>query len=209
MNWWIKKMDDQGWIKLHRKIQYNELWLSEKFTRSQAWIDLLLLANHKDGMFFLRGNEVKVKKGQIARAERTLAKRWRCSRDKVRRFLGMLKTRHQIRQQQGNVINILEIVNYEKYQQNETTDQTTERPQKNQYKNVKNEKKKDIVRPKDIQEVIDYFKERRIKYPKTMAEKFLAHYELVGWTYGKARIIISDWKLCVKTWDFEKEHSSI
>lgn len=151
-------MDDQGWIKLHRQIQNNELWLSEKFTRAQAWVDLLLLANHKDGMFFLRGNEVKVKKGQVARAERTLAKRWRWSRDKVRRFLEWLKTRQQIRQQQSNVINILEIINYERYQQNDTTDKTTKKPQKdhrqdtyNNVKNEKNEKKKELAK-----KVIDY-----------------------------------------------------
>ncbi len=140
-------MDDQGWIKLHRQIQDNEFWLSEKFTRAQAWIDLLLMANHKDSMFFLRGNEVKVKRGQISRAETTLAKRWRWSRNKVRRFLEWLKTKQQIKQQKGSVINILEIINYEKFQQNDTTDDTTERQQKdnrkdtyNNVKNVENEK---------------------------------------------------------------------
>lgn len=137
-------MDNLGWIRLYRRIQDNELWLMEKFTRAQAWIDLLLMANHKDSMFFLRGNEVHVKRGQIARSEETLAKRWRWSRDKVRRFLEWLKTRQQIRQQQSTIINILEIINYEKYQQNDTTDKTTERQQKNNrqdtYNNVKNDK---------------------------------------------------------------------
>ena len=39
---------NQGWIKLHRTLQDNKLWYSEPLTKGQAWVDLILLANHKD-----------------------------------------------------------------------------------------------------------------------------------------------------------------
>ena len=145
-------MDDKGWIRLHRQIQDSKLWLSDPFTWAQAWIDLLLMANYKDSMFLLRGNVIKVKRGEIARSERTLSVRWKWSRNKVRRFLKWLKTEQQIEQQQSNVINIVRIVNYEKYQQNDTTDDTTDDTTEGtrlkkvkKEKNIKNEKKKEYT----------------------------------------------------------------
>jgi len=135
---------EQGWIKLYRRLQDSEIWVGEKFTRGQAWVDMLLMANHKDKTIFIRGNEIRVKRGQIARAERTISEKWGWSRDKLRRFFTWLETRQQITQQKSKLLSIVTIVNYEEYQQNDTTDKTTEkpqtRPQKNLNKNEKNEK---------------------------------------------------------------------
>lgn len=55
-----------GWIKLYRQIDENPLWFEEKFTRAQAWIDFLLLANHDRSSFLVRGNRVTVERGQVA-----------------------------------------------------------------------------------------------------------------------------------------------
>ena len=41
-----------GWISLYRSILNNDFWLSEKFTRGQAWVDLLLLAKYKEGFIY-------------------------------------------------------------------------------------------------------------------------------------------------------------
>ena len=46
-----------GWIKLHRELLLHDLWKYKPFSKGQAWIDLLMLANHKNNKFFL-GNEV-------------------------------------------------------------------------------------------------------------------------------------------------------
>ena len=122
---------NNGWISIHRKILDDEEWLSEPFTRSQAWIDVLLIANHKSNSFYVRGNLINVSRGQFAYGETELAKRWKWSRDKVRRFLHVLETRQQIIQQKSRVLSIYTVVNYEMYQQNNTTDETTEKQQKN------------------------------------------------------------------------------
>ncbi|KKM27895.1 hypothetical protein LCGC14_1570130 [marine sediment metagenome] len=45
----------RGYIKLWRKLQNSSLWLDEKFTRGQAWVDLICLANHKNGYIRKRG----------------------------------------------------------------------------------------------------------------------------------------------------------
>ncbi len=108
--------DNQGFIILHRKLQDNWLWLSEPFSKSQAWIDLLFLANHKDSSFFLRGIKINVKRGCLARSEIALSERWHWSRDKVRNFLKLLETQQQIIQHKSPIIKVLEILNYNSYQ---------------------------------------------------------------------------------------------
>lgn len=131
---------DNGWIKLYRKIQDWEWYFDEPFTHTQAWIDMLLIANHQKRSISVRGNLVTVERGQIGHSERTLAQRWHWSRNKVRRFLECLKTKQQIEQQNSNILNVITIINYGQYQQNDTTDGTTERPQTDRNKNDKNVK---------------------------------------------------------------------
>ena len=105
-----------GWIKLHRQIQDNPLYFSEPFTRSSAWIDLLLLANHKDAYFYKRGVKIDVKVGQVGYDIDSLSKRWRWSRGKAERFLKTLENESQIIRQKNNVTTLISIVNYNEYQ---------------------------------------------------------------------------------------------
>lgn len=107
---------EQGFIIIHRKISENWLWLSEPFSKAHAWLDLLLMANHTEGSFFIRGVKVVVKRGVVARSEETLAERWRWSRNKVRSFIKLLEGEQQIKQHKSNVLNTIEIINYDLYQ---------------------------------------------------------------------------------------------
>lgn len=136
-----------GWIKLHRQLMDHDLWTQEPFTRGQAWVDLLMLANHASAQFRVRGNLVLVSRGEVARSEDSLAQRWHWSRNKVRRFIAELseKTIQQIEQQKSPILSKIRIINYDLYQSNEpsgTTDDTTERQQKDTNKND-NKKKND------------------------------------------------------------------
>ena len=72
-------MESRGWIKLYRQIQENEFYFSEKFTKSAAWIDLLILANRAPKSFYIRGILVSVKSGQVGVSQLTLSKRWKWS----------------------------------------------------------------------------------------------------------------------------------
>jgi|TARA_Y100000034_G_C6884891_1_gene406119 hypothetical protein len=92
----MKNWKNQGWVRLHRKIEDNFLYFLEPFTKAQAWIDLFLNANHKDGYIQIRGNVIPIKRGQIGWSELTMVKRWTWSKNKVRRFLKLLETEQQI-----------------------------------------------------------------------------------------------------------------
>jgi hypothetical protein len=136
----------EGWIKLYRSSFENRLYFDEPFTRFQAWIDLLLLANHKDGSFFKRGNIVKVPRGTVARSMKELADRWQWSEAKVSRFIQFLESEYirQVKAQKSNVTTLITILNYDRYQTNEgaelRTNVRTNDAQTTTYKNVKNKK---------------------------------------------------------------------
>ena len=58
-------MSSCGWVKLHRKLQESNFWLCEPFSRGQAWVDLILLANHKPGHIRIAGGENRTGKGSM------------------------------------------------------------------------------------------------------------------------------------------------
>lgn len=111
----------------------------------QAWYDLLLLANHKSTIRFLRGVDVKLNVGELAYSIRSLSNRWRWNERTVKRFLNWLQTKEMIHTKINNVTTIIAIVKYIDYQQNtdQTTDQNTEQLLSRIHtdKNVKNDKK--------------------------------------------------------------------
>lgn len=111
----------EGWIKLHRQIMEHPDYFCEPFTRIMAWIDLLMLANHRGVHIRVRGNKVEVKRGETAIAQENLASRWKWSRGKVKRYLNELENDHWIIQQKSSVINTISIINYESCQGDDTT----------------------------------------------------------------------------------------
>jgi len=102
----------------------SDLWKSEPFTRGQAWVDLLLLANHKEGFIRARGIRIDILRGQVGTSQVELAKRWKWSRGKVKRFLNELEVDQQIEQQKDNVSSLITITNYNQYQGDDTANDT-------------------------------------------------------------------------------------
>lgn len=83
-------MASKGYIKLHRQITDHWLWTGEPFDRAHAWIDLLLMANWKTSKRVIGGQVIEQQRGEVITSVGTLAKRWRWSENKVRRFLKAL-----------------------------------------------------------------------------------------------------------------------
>ncbi len=103
-----------GWIKIHRQLCDNPIWTSEPFTDGQAWIDILLLTNHKEGSFNIRGIRFNVNAGECAFSQKTLSHRWKWSRGKVRRFLNFLVQQKMVSivQQKNKLTTLISICNY-------------------------------------------------------------------------------------------------
>ena len=112
--------DENGWIKLHRCIQDNELYRRERFTWMQAWVDLLLLATHKRQAVFIRGIQVMLNPGELCYSQLSLAKRWRWNRKTVMAFLDDMKLRDMLDTRSDNVTTVISIRNWKKYQVKDT-----------------------------------------------------------------------------------------
>jgi hypothetical protein len=154
----------QGWVKLHRELADSDLWLSEQFTKGQAWTDLILLANHKDGFLTVRGNTIPVKRGQVGWSVVRLSKRWKWSRNKTIRFLDGLESKQQIVQHRSFQSSIITLVKYEFYQGTEQQTKQQKDSRRNTNKNDKNDK--NIIYTKK-HFLADYNNSRSKKLPKS------------------------------------------
>lgn len=118
-------MADKGWIKLHRSLQDCWIWLNdEPFDRRSAWVDLLLLANHKEVKMMFNGNLITVDRGQILTSIRKLSEKWKWSYDKTRRFLQVIEKDGMVQKESDNFRTLLTIVKYEVFQDLPITNQS-------------------------------------------------------------------------------------
>lgn len=153
----------EGTHPIYRRLIDHWLWEDKPFAKGQAWVDLILLANHKDSRIFYNNVLIDIKRGQVFRSKLTLAKRWGWSRSKLERFLNRLETEKMTIQQpiqQGTLVTLL---NYSRLHKeafrkrtitdtiNDTTVDTTTGQQSiqrqdtyNNNKNVNNEKNVNI-----------------------------------------------------------------
>ena len=119
-----------GFIKLDRDIESHWLWSDKPFSKGQAWIDLLLLAQYKDNEVFVKGKLVSRKRGEVHISYAALADRWGWSRDKVRRFIALLEKEKMATSNATTHNTTVTIENYSIYQDtcatSKTTDNTTD-----------------------------------------------------------------------------------
>ena len=88
---------DRGWIKLHRRLLDADVWRETPFSPGAAWVDLLLLAEHRDREVEVDGVPVPLRRGQLVTSLRQLGARWGWSYERVRRFLAQLEARRDVK----------------------------------------------------------------------------------------------------------------
>ena len=106
----------KGWIKLDRQVQEHWLWNDERYDKAHAWIDLLLLANHKDKKLLYRGEVITCERGTVNRSIDSLAKRWGWNWRTVKSFLKALEKDGMITGEYTTNRTTITIENYAKYQ---------------------------------------------------------------------------------------------
>ena len=193
-----------GYILLHKRIMDLECWVwnDKPFSRGQAWIYLLLNANFKDETKNIKGQVVTIKRGQVLRAEDTLAKDWGWSRGKVRRFLKSIEKDGMCSINGTSYGTVISIENFEQYQNarpsNDTTDGTSDGTTDGTgEKEVKRSLIKGAFESPAATAVFSFFKEHNyISDP----EQFLAYYEDRKWTKKNGQPV-TDWKSAAKSWE--------
>lgn len=122
--------EGKGWISLYRALEDSWLWEDKPFARGQAWIDLLLQANHKDRKTFSKGELVNIKRGSFLTSDQALADRWGWSRKKVRTFLDVLVEEQMVELERSPKGTSLSIVKWDLYQRGGTTEEQPKIQQK-------------------------------------------------------------------------------
>jgi DNA replication protein DnaD len=174
----------KGYIKLHREISDHWLWDEKPFSKGQAWIDILLMANHDTKKFTLGNELIEVERGSCITSELKLMDRWGWSKTKVRDFLELLQKDKMLAKKSDKKKTTLTVCNYCVWQDSETTEKpqknhrkTTERPHKNTNKNeeeckeVKKYIYSDFSLNLDLIQAITDFVEMRKKLKKPMTDK--------------------------------------
>jgi len=186
-----------GWIKLHRKIRDNEIWEEKPFDKARAWIDLLLRASHRGHIIEIKGEEIKLKPGQLFITKKGLAESWGWSRTKVANFLNVLAGKNK--NEDNKMINIsnhfrntfeplskkrtpkktpigmvITIINWELYQSGAEEKSTKESTKKSTKKTLKRHIQECIKNDKECKEINNNICPEKYKF--SGQDKILASY---------------------------------
>lgn len=103
-----------GFIKIPRELFEGKEFGIEKFSRREAFIDLIQMAAFKPKTVHVSGGDIQIERGQVAASRSFLAARWGWDKGKVRRFLDELCKNGRCNQDNGR-ITILTIADYDSY----------------------------------------------------------------------------------------------
>ena len=117
---------DKGYIKVYRDIRDHWIWQEKPYSKAQAWIDLLMLANHEEKKILFEGQLITVGKGQHMTSLTKLAERWGWSRSKVKRFLDVLKSEQMCNTKRNSNGTLITVINYGFYQDTRNTKRNTD-----------------------------------------------------------------------------------
>ena len=215
---------ENTFIKVYRGIEDHWLWEDKPFSKGQAWIDLLIMANAADVKKPYKGEITTFKRGVVHRSVLSLAEKWGWSRHKVMDFLAVLEADSMITKNGTSNGTTITIENYNKYQDKPTTkgqqkdnerynERTTKGQPADTIKNDKNDKNNNNKEreyrerkttttttaeniPPSPQEVRAYCQENKLHVDP---DKFMDYYTANGWKVGKGPM--KSWKATIRNWE--------
>ncbi len=176
---------DQGWIKLHRKLLSNPVWLSCNASQKIVLITILLKANHIEKKWLWKGEEFEAKPGQLITSLESLSKDSGVKKQSVRSSLVKFEKYKILTNESTKTGRLISVINWEAYQgfenqpniaANKDPTKTQHRanieptPNKNDknYKNDNNDKKKETDLSGLTKNIIDYLNSRTGKHFKNV-----------------------------------------
>lgn len=209
-----------GWIAIDRCLLDSAIWnTGEPFTKGQAWVDLLLLANYEDTEQYVGYELVKVPRGTYMTTIRDLSTRWNWSRSKVANFLHFLEMQKMVNIKSDTKKTLVTVIKYRDFQDIKDTKKTPKRhasdtrktregnllykETREQGNNIIEETTKTFRKP-SVDDVREYCASRGNNIDP---EAFVDYYESKGWMIGKNKM--KDWRAAVRTWEKnEKERGT-
>ena len=171
-----------GWIKLHRSIQEHWLYTEKrKFSKFEAWNDILLTVNFTEGKTIIKGKLIQIKRGESILSLDSWAKRWGWDKSAVRRFLNTLQKDNMIELKNETITTRLIVCKYDTYQDMRNGDET-------QTKRKRNADETHLTPIEEGKEGKEGKEEKEIKYTPSA---FSFYHELLK--LGAEKQLVSDW----------------
>lgn len=135
----------EGWIKLHRKLLENPIFLNSDLL--QLFIYCLLKANHEARQIIFNGKLITIQRGQFITGREVLSKELKQKPTTTYKRLLLLENLEFLNIKSNNKFSLVTVVNYDLYQSNDEESNsksnnkiTTKEQQNNTNKNDKNDK---------------------------------------------------------------------
>ena len=152
-----------GWIKVHRKILFHPFFQDSELLH--LFLYCMAKANHHDGKFLLKGQDVAIKRGQFLFGRKKASQDTGIKQSSVYRKMMILKNLEILDINPNNKFSLVTVQDYDKYQdvpssieqqagQQVNNRRTSSEQQLNtnkNYKNGKNNKKKEIYLPHSVE----------------------------------------------------------
>lgn len=123
-----------GWIKVHRSIQDHWLFTERRvFSKYEAWMDILLTANHDDVKIVLGNSLIECKRGQSILSLESWGKRWSWSKSSVKRFFTLLEKDNMIKCENVLKTTRITICKYDTYQDSRNDIETPTKRKRNTF----------------------------------------------------------------------------
>lgn len=213
----------KGWVPISRQLQDHWLWNDKPFSKGQAWIDLIMLANHEEVKKPYKNQITTFERGTVSLSLSELSNRWGWSRHKVRDFLNTLKTDAMLDIKRTGKITAIVIENYAFYndvknakgqekdekrtvcgQFADTNNNDNNDNNDNNIYNNKNARARERFVAPTIDEVRAYCTERNNSVD---AQRFVDYYTANGWMVGKNKM--KNWQAAVRTWERQGTAESV
>ena len=111
----------RGWISLHRKILDNPiLSRGRTYSRFEAFIYMLLKANHKENKCVIGNQLIQVKTGSFITSQKKLMQEFNWGSTKLRAFIKLLENDKMIKIKSSTYATMITIINYSSYQNMQT-----------------------------------------------------------------------------------------
>jgi len=150
----------RGWIKIWRKSEdwrFHPANLDRKYTKYEAFLDLIMMANHEYRRIPFEGEYVEIERAQNLTSLKKLAKRWNWPKSTARDFLKNLERGGEIQMKSERRYTMITICNYDKYQSVESTNPHDTRLQSERSPHITRHKQ-ELKEFEELKEAGDYGK---------------------------------------------------
>jgi hypothetical protein len=145
--------DDEGYLAIWRRFFRHPFWQEKrKFSRAEAWIDILRSTHFEDEprKVLVRGRLVEVGYGQCLMTTRYCGERWGWHKTACQRFFKLLSDMEQISIICVQQMSLITVLNYERYDPRRASDVSSDVPVTCQWRASDVSEKKNIESNRNI-----------------------------------------------------------